>query len=396
VPRRLMSSRHGLAGVLSRWGVGAPLLCTLLALLALPAAASAQATRTWVSGVGDDANPCSRTAPCKTWAGAISKTAAGGEIDALDPGGFGALTITKSIMLDGGGGQVASTLVAGTNGIVVVGAAHDNVVIRNMRFDGLAGDGSNLGNAGTNGVVFLGGASLRLENDTIFGFGNNGVLDTNPGSSSLVVSNTTISDSFGDGVLVAPGSGGSATAVLENDSLENNACGLAVTTLGTGSGTCGIGSSAVGTAANATVIGTSVSANTGDGVLSAGSASRAILGSDLVTANNLGLDPKSSGQIVSLCGSFVAGNTNDGSPTSTVSTGCTLAGPVGATGSIGQSGATGLTGAAGPGGRVELVTCKQVKVKIKRHGKRRTVTRYRCTGKLVSGPVKFTTSRLPK
>ena len=76
--------------------------------------AGAQAPRTWVSGgVGDDANPCSRTAPCKTFAGAISKTAAGGEIDALDPGGFGALTITKAITIDGGGGQVASVLVSG-------------------------------------------------------------------------------------------------------------------------------------------------------------------------------------------------------------------------------------------------------------------------------------------
>ena len=65
--------------------------------------ASAQATRTWVSGVGDDANPCSRTAPCKTFAGAISKTAAGGEISVLDPGGFGAVTITKSITLSGVG-----------------------------------------------------------------------------------------------------------------------------------------------------------------------------------------------------------------------------------------------------------------------------------------------------
>ena len=65
--------------------------------------ANAQATRTWISGVGDDANPCSRTAPCKTFAGAISKTAAGGEIDVLDPGGFGAVTITKAITLDGGG-----------------------------------------------------------------------------------------------------------------------------------------------------------------------------------------------------------------------------------------------------------------------------------------------------
>src|SRR3954454_23907212 len=93
----------------------------LLAAVALPATASAQATRTWVSGVGDDANPCSRTAPCKTWAGAISKTAAGGEINALDPGGFGALTITKSITIDGGG-VLASVLAASANGINVTSA----------------------------------------------------------------------------------------------------------------------------------------------------------------------------------------------------------------------------------------------------------------------------------
>src|SRR5438128_401011 len=95
---------------------------TMLALCLLAGTAQAQATRTWVSGVGDDANPCSRTAPCKTFAGAISKTAAGGEINALDPGGFGAVTITKAITIDGGGGQVAGVLVAGTNGIVVAAA----------------------------------------------------------------------------------------------------------------------------------------------------------------------------------------------------------------------------------------------------------------------------------
>src|SRR6476469_1756213 len=85
--------------------------------------AFAQATRTWVSGVGDDANPCSRTAPCKTFAGAISKTAPGGEISVLDPGGFGAVTITKSITLttDGGSGE-GSILASGTNGIVISGA----------------------------------------------------------------------------------------------------------------------------------------------------------------------------------------------------------------------------------------------------------------------------------
>src|ERR1700681_605349 len=92
----------------------------------LATTASAQATRTWVSGVGDDANPCSRTAPCKTFAGAISKTAAFGEINCVDPGGFGAVTITKSITLNCSE-TLGSILVAGTNAIVIAAAATDRV-----------------------------------------------------------------------------------------------------------------------------------------------------------------------------------------------------------------------------------------------------------------------------
>src|SRR6266403_3307663 len=91
-----------------------PLICA--GLLAGAITVNAQATRTWVSGVGDDANPCSRTAPCKTFAGAISKTAEGGEISVLDPGGFGTVTITKAITLEGTG-SFGSILVSGTNGI---------------------------------------------------------------------------------------------------------------------------------------------------------------------------------------------------------------------------------------------------------------------------------------
>ena len=127
----------------------------------------AQASRTWVSGVGDDANPCSRTAPCKTFAGAISKTAAGGEIDALDPAGFGAVTITKGITIDGGGGQVASVLVSGTNGIVVQAGPSDVVILRNLRINGIG--------TGINGIRFLAGKALILENLEIFGFTTNGV-----------------------------------------------------------------------------------------------------------------------------------------------------------------------------------------------------------------------------
>src|SRR5579864_4117702 len=129
--------------------------------------AGAQASRTWVSGVGDDANPCSRTAPCKTFAGAISKTAAGGEIDALDPGGFGALTITKAITIDGGGGQVASVLVSGTNGIVVQAGPSDVIILRNLRINGIG--------TGINGIRFLTGKALSVENCDIFGFTTNGV-----------------------------------------------------------------------------------------------------------------------------------------------------------------------------------------------------------------------------
>src|SRR3954462_14905753 len=107
-----------------------------LIALALPASASAQATRTWVSGVGDDVNPCSRTAPCKTFAGAISKTANGGEINCLDPGGFGGVTITKSLTIkchytEGG------VLVSGTNAIVVNATATDKVTLRGLDINGI-------------------------------------------------------------------------------------------------------------------------------------------------------------------------------------------------------------------------------------------------------------------
>src|SRR5262245_21635944 len=134
-------------------------LCSIVlcfCLLTVPA--FAQATRTWVSGVGDDANPCSRTAPCKTFAGAISKTAASGEINCLDPGGFGAVTITKSIIIsceytEGG------VVVSGTNGIVVNVASTDIVYLRGLDLQGLG--------TGLSGVTFIGAGVLRVEHCVI-------------------------------------------------------------------------------------------------------------------------------------------------------------------------------------------------------------------------------------
>ena len=179
---------------------------TVVGAMAMPllyaAPAQAQASRTWISGVGDDVNPCSRTAPCKTWAGAISKTANGGEIDALDPGGFGAVTITKSITLDGGGGQVASILVAGTNGVNVSAQPTDVVIIKNIRFQGLLGNGSNSGNAGITAIKFNSGLRLIVENCEIYGFNTNGIdVASNTAGNFTAVTNTQIMNVANFGIL---------------------------------------------------------------------------------------------------------------------------------------------------------------------------------------------------
>lgn len=162
---------------------------TLLFVVSL---VNAQASRTWVSGVGDDANPCSRTAPCKTFAGAISKTAAGGEIDALDPAGYGAVTITKAITIDGGGGQVASVLASGTNGIVVQAGTSDVVTLRNIQINGIG--------TGINGIRFLTGKALHVENCTIFGFTTRGIDIAKSDGGQVEVLNTVVRDNNDSGI----------------------------------------------------------------------------------------------------------------------------------------------------------------------------------------------------
>ena len=183
--------------------------------------AYAQATRTWVSGVGDDVNPCSRTAPCKTFAGAIAKTAAGGEINCLDPGGFGAVTILKAMTInclytEGG-------MLAGGNGVVVNAGPTDVVYLRGLDIFGV--------NPPTNGVRFVAGAALHIEDSIIRRFNaanSQGVSFAPSGASRLYITNTTIADNgsgaTGGGILVQPtGAGGSALVTLRNVRVQNNA-----------------------------------------------------------------------------------------------------------------------------------------------------------------------------
>lgn len=154
---------------------------SLLAALAFASQAQAQATRTWVSGVGDDANPCSRTAPCKTFAGAISKTAAGGEISVLDPGGFGAVNITKAITINGDG-TLAGILASLTTGIIVNAGVNDVVVIKNISING-AGNG-------INGIRWLAGKQLIVDTVDITGFTTRGISVERTSTGGLFVYNT--------------------------------------------------------------------------------------------------------------------------------------------------------------------------------------------------------------
>lgn len=169
--------------------------------------ASAQASRTWVSGVGDDANPCSRTAPCKTFAGSISKTAAGGEIDCLDPAGYGAVTITKAITIDCSG-TYGSVLVSGTNGIVVSAGANDTVILRGLSVNGLG--------TGINGIRFLAGAQLTVERCIVFGFTNNAIDIALTAAADAYITNTYITKS-NKGIVAVTTTGAVIVAVNNTD-----------------------------------------------------------------------------------------------------------------------------------------------------------------------------------
>lgn len=179
--------------------------------------AQAQASRTWVSGVGDDVNPCSRTAPCKTWAGAISKTAACGEIDALDPGGYGAVTITKSITLDGTG-TFASILASLVNGIVINAGVNDVVTIRGISINGFCN--------GINGINILSAKTVNVEDCVIFRFNTgNGITANDANGLNLNVRDTVIRDNTLDGINTTS-SAGFINVSLERVRLSGNANGL--------------------------------------------------------------------------------------------------------------------------------------------------------------------------
>jgi len=269
------------------------MLGVLFVALSQAPAAHAQATRTWVSGVGDDANPCSRTAPCKTFAGAISKTAAGGEINCLDPGGFGAVTITKAMTISCEMGT-AGVLVSGTNAIIVSAGASDSVFLKGLDFEGLG--------TGIAGIRFNTGALLVVEDCTIRDFrSSNGIgISFNPtGTSSLLVQRTTISHNgdgvSGGGVVVAPSGAGVGKAHLVDVTSSNNFHGVV----------------ALGATATVEIDRSTITGNAGNGIISINGATARVGRSSI----NYGASAATSGNVLSFNDNQIFGNTPDTVPT---------------------------------------------------------------------------------
>jgi hypothetical protein len=243
--------------------------------------AHAQATRTWVSGVGDDANPCSRTAPCKTFSGAISKTAASGEINCLDPGGFGAITFTKSLTIDCKG-VAGGILVSFTNGVIVNAGVNDKIQLRNLDIIG-AGNG-------TNGIRFLNGRELTVENVRISNFTGIGIDVSKTALGLLFVKNTSIT-AVGNGIRLAT----TASNIVANiDNVNIFAVSSAVDVASAGS------------IAN---VSNSVLANSANGVVTSG-VGIANVESSVLSSNSNGVNAQASGSIIRISGNYFNENTS--------------------------------------------------------------------------------------
>ncbi|MBK7592814.1 MAG: right-handed parallel beta-helix repeat-containing protein [Betaproteobacteria bacterium] len=272
-----------------------------------------------MSGVGDDANPCSRTAPCKTFAGAISKTAAGGEINALDPGGFGGVTITKAITINARA-TMGGVLTSGTNGITVNAGANDVVYLRGLDIVGV-GAGTDL-----SGINFLAGGALHVEDCSIYGFDLSGINFAPSGASALYVDSSTLRNNRQRAIHVHPGLAGSAMVSITNVLMVGNEQGLRVEDAATvvvknstasGNGFAGYNVTSSARPAILTLDNSAANGNDGAGVRANGPLSTVRIHTSTVVDNgDVGLASVGGGNIVSFGNNRVVGNAGgNGGPT---------------------------------------------------------------------------------
>jgi len=292
-------------------------------LLASAGVVSAQATRTWVSGVGDDANPCSRTAPCKTFAGAISKTAARGKINVLDPGGFGGVTITKSITIEAEG-DPAGVLVSGTNAIIINAGVADSVTLRNLKLEGIG--------TGLNGVRILSAGNVLIDGLVIEDFADNLVLlDSTAGTPKVVIRNSVLrrggTGAFEALVRITPATGVTADLTVENSTLIGTSNGIMIggtvdfsvrgTSITGGAGD-GIALFSATTARTGVLDDVLISDFDGSGIIVSGANSLIRVANSTISLNSSGVDASSGGQILSFGNNRLAGNGTNGTFSGTV------------------------------------------------------------------------------
>lgn len=208
--------------------------------LLMPIAAHATITRVWVSGKGADQAGCGPiVSPCRSLQYAHDNTTAGGEIDVLDPAGYGSIVITKAISIVNDGAGVAGVLApSGGSAITINAGASDAIVLR-----GLTIEGSKIG---INGIVFTSGQYLTIANCIIQGFVSttadrttgNGIYIRLPNSqyastNHVKITDTVVSNNGGIGVYgKAPSStGGVPIIALDGVTLLSNGGGIVLDTV---------------------------------------------------------------------------------------------------------------------------------------------------------------------
>jgi hypothetical protein len=291
--------------------------------LAASHAALCLSARAWVSVSGNDGNDCSRSTPCRTLTGALAKTSSGGEIDVLDSGDFGAVTLDRAVSVVTPG--VLGGLQATSSAAITVNAgAADRIVLRGLTIDGLG--------TAQDGIVFVAGGSLYVENCTINNFARYGIeFAPTSGSGKLFVTDTIVRNtgvgSIGGGVhmisTVAPG----FIASLDGLRTENNTFGLKAETWGVvtvrnslSANNAFSGMTAVtplGTGDVRLFVENSVSTNNLYGVISSGT-SVAIISNMAITSNTTGLGISNGGLIQSFGNNKIYANGTNGAPTATV------------------------------------------------------------------------------
>lgn len=269
-------------------------VAAFLAVFFHSADARAQSPRTWVSSVGDDVNPCSRTAPCRTFAGALAKTAAGGEIDALDPGGHGTVTITKSITIDGTG-TLAAVRNNGTTGIVIsdVNGGAPNTVVVTLRGLSINGAGTTLG---THGIRVVGAARVNIE-DTVISNQSSAGIDVAAGANvSVSVRNVVVRNVTGDGLSVSTtGVGAVARAFVSGSTFIQNTVGIHARNN-----------------AFVAVTRSEASSNSSNGVAANGTNANVILRSVTMAGNGTGLIVQAAGAVARIADCDIIGNSSVG------------------------------------------------------------------------------------